>query len=78
LLQDSSRHQGKPEENAEQFDKPTLQIHGARDWLLPIRQTNPDIRIDGGGHLLTITHPERVNEAIGRFAEELQIMHHSR
>jgi pimeloyl-ACP methyl ester carboxylesterase len=63
----------KQEENVELFDKPTLQIHGTCDWQLPIRRTNPDFRIDGGGHLLTITHPEIINEVIGHFAEELRL-----
>ena len=53
------------------FDKPTLHIHGTNDWLLPIRRTNPDIRIEGGGHLLALTHPETINEIIVRFIEEL-------
>ena len=37
-----------PEENVPVFDKPILQAHGTNDWLLPIRRTNPDIRIKGG------------------------------
>jgi len=53
------------------FDKPTLHIHGTNDWLLPIRRTNPDIRIEGAGHLPVLTHPERVNEMIAHFVEHL-------
>ena len=51
------------------FDKPTLHIHGTDDWLLPIRRTNPDIYIKGGGHLLAITHSEEINEMITRFVD---------
>jgi pimeloyl-ACP methyl ester carboxylesterase len=49
------------------FDKPMLHVHGTNDWLLPIRRTNPDIRIEGGGHLLVLTHPEEINEIIEYF-----------
>ena len=61
-----------PEDNeAVIFDKPTLHIHGTNDWLLPIRLTNPDIRIKGAGHLPVLTHPEEINEMITRFVEGL-------
>jgi hypothetical protein len=53
------------------LDKPALQIHGTNDWLLPIQLTNPDIRIEGGGHLIGLTHSEKVNEMIAHFVEEL-------
>ena len=61
-----------PEKNVEVFSKPTLQIHGTCDRQLPVQLTNPDIRIEGGGHLLPITHPEKINEIIGRFADNLR------
>jgi len=61
-----------PEENEVTiFDQPTLQIHGTNDWLLPIRLTNPDIRIKGAGHSPVLSHPEEVNEMIERFLEEI-------
>ena len=53
------------------FSGPTLQIHGTSDLLLPIRLTNPDIRIAGGRHTLTLTHPEEVNEVIERFVQRI-------
>jgi hypothetical protein len=34
---------------------------------LPIRLTNPDIRVQGGGHLLSLTHSEQINKMIARF-----------
>jgi pimeloyl-ACP methyl ester carboxylesterase len=66
------RHRLPKESRATIFDKPTLHIHGTNDWLLPIRRLNPDIIIDGGGHLLTITHPTKINEEITHFIEELR------
>ena len=60
-----------PEENVPVFDKPILQAHGTNDWLLPIRRTNPDIRIKGGDHILTLTYPEKVNEIIEQFVRKL-------
>jgi len=53
------------------FSGPTLQVHGTRDPLLPICWTNPDIRIPGGAHTLTLTHPKEINEIIGRFVTEI-------
>jgi pimeloyl-ACP methyl ester carboxylesterase len=62
-----------PEEtNVILFDKPTLQIHGTRDWLLPIRLTNPDIRIEGGAHLIPLTCSEKVNEIIESFIWKIE------
>ena len=55
------------------FDKPTLHIHGTNDWLLPIRLTNPDVCVEGGGHLLVLTHSEKVNEIIQRFVAEYRL-----
>jgi pimeloyl-ACP methyl ester carboxylesterase len=49
------------------FSGPTLHIHGTRDPLLPIRLTNPDIRIEGGGHTLAITHAEQINGMLEQF-----------
>lgn len=51
--------------------KPTLHIHGTNDWLLPIRLTHPDIRLEGAGHLPVLTHPDPVNENIAAFCEKV-------
>ena len=53
------------------FSGPTLQIHGTRDPLLSMRLTSPDIHIPGGGHTLTLTHPEEINSIIEQFATEI-------
>ena len=50
------------------FSVPTLHIHGTRDPLLPIRLTNPDVRIEGGGHTLSVTHADQINEMLEQFA----------
>lgn len=44
-------------------DCPVYQIHGSRDWLLPIKRVHPD-RVVPGGHVLTLSHPEEVNAFI--------------
>jgi len=53
------------------FSGPTIQIHGTRDLLLPLRWTTPDVRISGGGHTLTLTHPREINEIIERWVGEI-------
>ena len=55
------------------FSGRTLQVHGTRDPLLSMKRTTPDIRIPGGGHTLTLTHPKEINEIIGYFIAELRI-----
>ena len=54
------------------FSGPTLQVHGTRDPLLPMRLTSPDVCIPGGRHTLPFSHPEEVNEIIARFVAELR------
>ncbi|MCL2744613.1 MAG: alpha/beta hydrolase [Planctomycetaceae bacterium] len=61
-----------PEENDTPiFSGRILQIHGTRDPLLPIRLTTPDVLIPGGRHTLPLSHPEKVNEIIGQFVDEI-------
>lgn len=50
---------------------PTFQIHGTRDPLLPIRRTRPDVIVPGGRHLLTLTHPDRINSLLREFVDGL-------
>ncbi len=42
------------------------QIHGSNDRTFPLRYTRPDEIVQGGGHLLTRTHPEAVNAFLSR------------
>ncbi|MGO8745379.1 MAG: alpha/beta fold hydrolase [Thermoguttaceae bacterium] len=41
---------------------PLFAIHGAEDRILPHKRRSVDVTLDGAGHLLTLTHAERVNE----------------
>lgn len=43
---------------------PILHIHGDRDFVLPIRYTQPDTIVAGGGHVISLTHPSDVNDFI--------------
>jgi len=61
----------REETEAPIFEGPTLHVHGTCDPLLPIRLTNPDIRIPGGGHVLPLSHPEEINEIIERFVRRI-------
>ncbi|EMI45229.1 alpha/beta fold hydrolase [Rhodopirellula sp. SWK7] len=47
-----------------EFDCPVFHIHGDRDWTLPIRYTQPDTVVIGGGHVISLTHPSEVNAFI--------------
>jgi pimeloyl-ACP methyl ester carboxylesterase len=40
---------------------PVRHIHGSRDLLMPLAGVQPTRIVQGGGHLLTLTHPARVN-----------------
>ena len=43
---------------------PVYHLHGDRDWTLPLRHTDPDEIVTGGGHVLSLTHPGEVNAYI--------------
>ena len=42
------------------------QIHGSADRTFPLRYTHADQIILGGGHLLTLTHANQINEFVSR------------
>lgn len=48
---------------------PVYHIHGGDDRLIPPRLVRPDRVIPGGGHLLTLTHPQDVNAFITEVLE---------
>lgn len=54
---------------------PVFQIHGDRDFVLPMRHTNPDTVVHGGGHVISLTHAKEVNSfirsAMGKVAGEV-------
>lgn len=39
---------------------PVHQIHGSEDRLIPLARVRPDSVVQGGGHLLPLTHPRQV------------------
>jgi pimeloyl-ACP methyl ester carboxylesterase len=45
---------------------PIFHIHGDRDFVLPVRYTNPDTVVNGGGHVISLTHPTDLNAFIQR------------
>jgi pimeloyl-ACP methyl ester carboxylesterase len=42
---------------------PVFRIHGDCDRVLPLRE-QPDTVVTGGGHVISLTHPEQVNQFI--------------
>ncbi len=40
---------------------PVYHLHGDRDWTLPLRYTDPDQVVSGGGHVISLTHPKEVS-----------------
>ena len=44
--------------------KNVYHVHGDKDHLIPIRNVRPDKVIQGGGHVINLTHPREVNEFI--------------
>jgi len=43
---------------------PIYHLHGDRDWTLPLKYTAPDTVVAGGGHVISLTHPDEVNDYI--------------
>lgn len=43
---------------------PIRQIHGSHDFVLPISYTHPDVVVPQGGHVISLTHPNDVNQFI--------------
>ena len=50
---------------------PVYHLHGDRDWTLPLRYTDPDKIVAGGGHLLLLTHPAEVNSYIRQIQSQV-------
>lgn len=51
---------------------PIFQIHGDRDYVLPIRNTRPDKLVAGGGHVISLSHASEVNAFIESVIGEMQ------
>ncbi|HBO42856.1 MAG TPA: alpha/beta hydrolase [Planctomycetaceae bacterium] len=52
---------------------PVFHIHGDRDHVVPIGRTRPDTIVGGGGHVLSLTHPEQVNAFIRSCLERIEV-----
>lgn len=52
---------------------PVYHIHGARDMVLPARLTTPDHIVRGGGHIVSLTHPQAVNEYLTKILADENI-----
>lgn len=48
---------------------PVFQVHGDKDPIMPARLANADELVPGGGHLISLTHPQQVNAFILRAFE---------
>lgn len=46
------------------FEFPIRQIHGKNDFVFPISRLEPDATVEGGGHVISLTHPRKVNAFI--------------
>lgn len=56
---------------AKSVNVPVFQIHGRRDYILPLRLAGPvDVAVEGAGHALNISHSEKVNAAIDAWLGE--------
>jgi pimeloyl-ACP methyl ester carboxylesterase len=53
-------------------DVPVFQIHGRHDRMLPVRLGKREVVVDGAGHLLNVTHAERVNRFIMARIHEIE------
>ena len=47
-----------------------MHIHGSKDRILPVRFVQCDIAIEGGGHLMVLTHSATLNEIIQHLLEQ--------
>lgn len=43
---------------------PVLHVHGSADRVLPRRLASPDHLIDGGGHVMNVTHFQELNRVV--------------
>ncbi|MEQ8210938.1 MAG: alpha/beta hydrolase [Lacipirellulaceae bacterium] len=49
---------------------PVYQIHGKRDWVFPVGLTQPDEIIPSARHVITLSHPEEVNDFLRAIVEK--------
>ena len=58
--------------DAPDLDCPVFHVHGSRDMVLPVRYTHPDETVAGGGHVISLTHPDAVNEFVRRVIQQVE------
>lgn len=39
---------------------PVHHVHGEKDFVLPVKNTTPDVIVKGGGHLISVSHADEV------------------
>lgn len=52
------------------LDTPVYHIHGTRDRLFPAANVSPQAWVSGGGHLISLTHADQVNEFLRQVAHQ--------
>jgi len=52
---------------------PVFHIHGAEDPIIPLKKVKPDTVIENGGHLINVTHADRINELIADYTQHFRI-----
>lgn len=57
------------------LDMPVLHIHGGRDPIIPRKRVTPQRVIEGGGHLISLTHAEEVNAFIAECLDRAGTVH---
>ena len=55
-------------EQAPSLSCPIYQIHGGKDGILPAKLTYPDEVIPGGGHVISLSHADQVNQFLASVA----------
>jgi pimeloyl-ACP methyl ester carboxylesterase len=50
---------------------PLFQIHGDRDFVFPVSKTKPQVIVQGGGHLISVTRGRQVNEFVQSCLEQV-------
>ena len=58
-------------QNEPRVDCPVYRVHGDRDRVIPIEGVDADEVVEGGGHVITLSHPAQVNAFIQRCIERI-------
>ncbi len=56
--------------NTPKLTCPIHQIHGGRDFILPLRHTDPVTMLPKGGHVISLSHPGEVTEFLRKIYEQ--------